>query len=87
MARSAFQATTRSRAVTISIGLTEGHAGATESKLLRLADTALYRAKAQGRDRVVRYSAAAERPAPAPRGAGHRLQCGGVHIGVRAQYL
>ena len=59
VARSAFQATTRSRAVTISIGLTEGHAGATESKLLRLADTALYRAKAQGRDRVVRYSAAA----------------------------
>jgi diguanylate cyclase len=39
--------------VTVSIGMTEHHAGETVAQALERADRALYEAKAQGRDRVV----------------------------------
>jgi len=39
--------------VTVSIGMTEHHAGETVTQALERADRALYEAKAQGRDRVV----------------------------------
>jgi diguanylate cyclase (GGDEF)-like protein len=38
---------------TVSVGLSEHHAGETVSQALERADRALYEAKAQGRDRVV----------------------------------
>ena len=43
--------------VTISIGVTVARAGDDRASLMRRADTAMYRAKGEGRNRVVRAEA------------------------------
>ncbi|HEX4064938.1 MAG TPA: GGDEF domain-containing protein [Acidobacteriaceae bacterium] len=51
--------------LTVSIGATVGHAGASESELLSIADAALYQAKSEGRNRTV-LSTHREAMHPAP---------------------
>jgi len=74
-------------ALTISLGVCDLDEGETATELVRLADEALYAAKAEGRNRVMRYDAARDliRPPGVPAGTpGRADQAAGFAWVVRA---